>query len=139
MLWVKRKFGSNHKTSFKNNYYFKLQFLVCQLVTCDLMLNVLHMKQNVKIVFCQYFQSNSNFFYSMLSMCLENWNRKCPICQKPLGDQEEVVLRDKGRVEKNAQSLQIVSGTLLHTECPRKYQAREERCSSKGRFWKGTN
>ena len=51
----------------------------------------------------------------------------CPICQKSLGDQENIVLRDSGvsgintGAEKKAHSLQVIVGTLVHTECRKKY------------------
>ena len=57
----------------------------------------------------------------------------CPICQKNLGDQEKVVLREKGAAgiktwaEKKAHSLRVTAGTLVHTECRRKYIKPEKR------------
>ena len=57
----------------------------------------------------------------------------CPICQKPLVDQEKVVLREKRAAgintwaEKKAQSLQVIAGTLVYTECRRKYTKPEKR------------
>ena len=57
----------------------------------------------------------------------------CPICQKPLDEQEKVVLREEGEAgintwaEKIAQSLRVVAGTLVHTACRRKYTKPEKR------------
>ena len=57
----------------------------------------------------------------------------CPIFQKPLGDQEKVVLREKGAAgintwaEKKAHSVRVIAGTLVHTECRRKYTKPEKR------------
>ena len=57
----------------------------------------------------------------------------CPICQKPLGDQEKVVLREIGAAGintwagKKAHSLRVIAGTLVHTECRRKYTKPEKR------------
>ena len=51
----------------------------------------------------------------------------CPICQKPFGDEETVALRDKGTAgintwaEKQGPPLRVVAGTVVHTECRRKY------------------
>ena len=57
----------------------------------------------------------------------------CPVCQKPLGDQEKVVLREKGAAgintwaETKAHSLRVTAATLVHTECRRKYTKPEKR------------
>ena len=57
----------------------------------------------------------------------------CPICQKPLGDQEKVVLREKGAAgintwaEMKAHSLRVTAGTLVHIECRTKYTKPEKR------------
>ena len=57
----------------------------------------------------------------------------CPICQKHLGDQEKVVLREKGAAgintwaEKKAHSLRVIAGLLVHTKCRRKYTKPEKR------------
>ena len=57
----------------------------------------------------------------------------CPICQKHLGDQEKLVLREKGATgintwaEKKAHFLRVIAGTLVHTECKRKYTKPEKR------------
>ena len=57
----------------------------------------------------------------------------CPICQKPLDDQEKVVLREKRAAgintwaEKKAHPLQVIAGTLVYTECRRKYTKPEKR------------
>ena len=75
------------------------------------------------------------YFHSSLLVCIEKLNRKmsCPICQKPLGDQGKVVLREKGTAsintwaEKKAHSLRVTAGTLVHTECRRKYTKPEKR------------
>ena len=57
---------------------------------------------------------------------------KCPICEKPLGDEEKVELRGKGAAginvwaEKKGQSLRVVSGTVVYTERRRKYTEPEK-------------
>ena len=57
----------------------------------------------------------------------------CPISQKPLGDQEKVVLIEKGaaaintQAEKKAHSLRVIAGILVRTECRRKYTKPEKR------------
>ena len=57
----------------------------------------------------------------------------CPICQKPLCDKKKVALREKGAAgintwaEKKAHSLRVIAGTLVHTECRRKYTKPEKR------------
>ena len=57
----------------------------------------------------------------------------CHICQKPLGAQAKVVLREKGAAginawaEKKAHFLRVIAGTLVHTECRRKYTKPEKR------------
>ena len=53
----------------------------------------------------------------------------CPICQKHLGDQEKVVLREKGAAGINtwAHSLRVIAGTPVHTECRRKHTRPEKR------------
>ena len=50
-----------------------------------------------------------------------------PICQKPLNDQEKVLLRDKGsagintQAQKKDHSLRVIAGTLVLTKRKRKY------------------
>ena len=57
----------------------------------------------------------------------------CTICQKPFGDQEKVVSREKGASgintwsAKKAHTLQVIAGTPVHTECRRKYTMPEKR------------
>ena len=57
---------------------------------------------------------------------------ECPICEKPLDDEEKVELRVRGAAginawaEKKGQSLRVVSGTVVHTECRRKYTKPEK-------------
>ena len=106
----------------------------CNGCIVPLMLNVLRSWLS-RLYFVSSFSQIVTYIHSILLVCIGKWNTKmsCPICQKPLDDQEKVVLREKWAAgiktwaEKKAHSLRVIAGTLVHTECRRKYTKPEKR------------